>query len=87
MCSFQFNYVTKLFLIMSKLDIHCVSSDGYIVSFDLLWISIVLCANHKYIGSFELNWIYIVFCYMDEFIESFNRNNRICIAFNFFLDV
>jgi hypothetical protein len=75
-CSFQFNYVTKLCLIVLKLDIHCVSSNGYIASFDLLWISIVFCAKHGYIEFFELNWICIVFCYMDGFIESFNRNNN-----------
>jgi hypothetical protein len=45
-----------------KFDIHCVSSDGYIASFDLLLISIVFCAKYEYIGSFELNWICIVFC-------------------------
>jgi energy-converting hydrogenase Eha subunit B len=33
----------------------CVLSDGYIASFDLLWISNVFCAKHGYIGSFELN--------------------------------
>jgi hypothetical protein len=86
-CSFQFNYVTKLCLIVPKLDIHCVSSDGYIASFDLLWISIVFCAKHGYIGSFELNWICIVFCQVDGFIESFNRNNKTCIGFNCLSDV
>jgi hypothetical protein len=86
-CSFKFNYVTKLCLIVSKLNIHCVSSDGYITFFDLLWISIVFCAKYRYIGSFELNLICIVFCYIDGFIESFNRNNRICIGFNCLLDV
>jgi hypothetical protein len=60
--SFQFNYVIKLCLIMPKLDIHCVSSDIYIASFDLFWISIVFCAKLGYIGSFELNWMCIVFC-------------------------
>jgi hypothetical protein len=55
--------VTKLCLVVLKLDIHCVSSDGYIASFDLLWISIVFCAKHGYIRSFELNWICNVFCY------------------------
>jgi hypothetical protein len=70
-----------------KLDIHCVSSDRYIVSFNLLWISIVFCAKHGYIGSFELNWICIVFCYMDGFIESFDMNNRTCIGFNCLSDV
>jgi hypothetical protein len=86
-CSFQFNYVTKLCLIVPKLDIHCVSSDRYIASFDLLWISIVFCAKHGYIGSFELNWICIVFCQVDGFIESFNRNNKTCIGFNCLSDV
>jgi hypothetical protein len=86
-CSFQFNYVIKLCLIVPRLDIHCVSSDGYIASLDLLWISFVFCATHGYIGSFELNWICIVFCSMDEFIESFNRNNRTCIEFNCLSDV
>jgi hypothetical protein len=66
--------VTKLCLIVLKLDIHYVSFNGYIASFDLLWISTVFCAKHGYIRSFELNWICIVFCYMDGFIESFNRN-------------
>ena len=81
--SFQFNSVTKLWLIVLKLDIHCVSSNGYIASFSLLWISIVLCAKHEYIGSFELNWICIVFFVnKNGFIESFNRNNRTCIGFN-----
>jgi hypothetical protein len=70
-----------------KLDIHCVSIDGYIASFDLLWISIIFCAKHGYIASFELNWICIVFCYVDGFIESFNRNNRTCIGFNCLSDV
>ena len=74
--------MTKLRLIVPKLDIHCVSSDKYIASFDLLWISIVFCAKHGYIGSFELNWICIIFCYVDEFNESFNMNNRTCIGFN-----
>jgi hypothetical protein len=69
------------------LDIHCVSSDGYIASFDLLWISIVFCAKHGYIGSFELNWICIIFCQMDGFFESFDRNNRTCIGFNYLSDV
>jgi hypothetical protein len=59
--SFQFNYVTKLCLIVPKLDIHCVSSDEYIASFDLLWISIVFCTKYGYIEYFELNWIYIIF--------------------------
>jgi hypothetical protein len=77
-CSFQFNYVTKLCSIVLKLDIDCVSSNKYIASFDLLWISNVFCAKHVYIGSFKLNWICIVFHYMDGFIESFNRNNRTC---------
>jgi hypothetical protein len=86
-CSFQFNYVTKLIFTVPKLDIHCISSDGYIASFDLLWLSIVFCAKHRYIGSFELNWICNVFCYMDGFIESFNRNNRTCIGFNCLSDV
>jgi hypothetical protein len=85
--SFQFNYVTKLCLIVPKLDIHCVSSDGYIASFDLLWISIVFYAKHGYIGSFELNLIYIVFCYMNRFIKFFNRNNIPCVGFNCMLDV
>jgi hypothetical protein len=70
--------VTKLCLIVLKLDIHCVSSDRYIASFNLLWISIVFCANHGYIEFFELNWIFIVFCQVDGFIESFNRKNRTC---------
>jgi hypothetical protein len=35
-CIFQFNYVTKLCLIVLKWDIHCVLSDKYIASFDLL---------------------------------------------------
>jgi hypothetical protein len=86
-CSFQFNYVAKSCLIVPKLDIHCVSSNGYIASFDLLLISIVFYAKHGYIGSFELNLICIVFCYMDGFIESFNKNNRICIEFNCLSDV
>ena len=72
---------------MLKLDIHCVSSDEYIASFDLLWISIVFCAKHEYIESFELNWICIVFCYMDGFIEFFNGNNRTCVDFNCLSDV
>jgi hypothetical protein len=79
--------MTKLCLIVLKLDIHCVSSYGYIESFNLLWISLVFCAKHGYIGSFELNWICIVFCYMDGFIESFNGNNKTCIGFNCLLDV
>jgi hypothetical protein len=86
-CSFQFNYVTKLCLIVPKLDIHCDSSDGCIASFDLLWISIVFCAKYGYIQSFKLNWIYILICDMDGFIEFFNRNNRICIGFNCLSDV
>jgi hypothetical protein len=86
-CSFQLNYVTKLCLIVPKLNIHCISSYEYIASFDLLWISIVFCAKHRYVGSFGLNWICIVFCYMDGFIESFNRNNRTCIRFNYLSDV
>ena len=88
MCvTFQFNYVTKLCLIVLKLDIYCVSSNGYIASFDLLWISIVFCAKYAYIRSFELNYICIIFCYMNGFIESFNRNNKTCIEFNYFSDV
>jgi hypothetical protein len=55
--SFQFNYVTKLCLIVPKVDIHYVSSDRYIASFDLHWISIVFCVKYGYIESFELNWI------------------------------
>jgi hypothetical protein len=47
------------------LDIHCVSSDGYILSFGLVWISIVFCAKHGYIGFFELNRICFVICQMD----------------------
>jgi hypothetical protein len=86
-CSFQFNCVTKLCLIVPKLDIHCVSFDGYIASLHLLWISIVFCAKYGYIGSFELNWICIVFCQVDGFIESFDKNNRICIVFNCLSDV
>jgi hypothetical protein len=86
-CLFQFNCVTRLCLIVPKLDIHCVLSNEYIASFDLLWISIVFCANNGYIGSFELNWICIVFCQMDGFFESFNRNNRTCIVFNCLSDV
>jgi hypothetical protein len=86
-CLFQLNYETKLCLIVPKLDIHCVSSDKCIVSFDLLWISIDFCAKHGYIGYFELSWICIVFCYMDGFIESFNKNNRTCIGFNCLSDV
>jgi hypothetical protein len=70
-----------------KLDTHCVSSDGYIASYGLLWISIVFCAKHGYIGSFELNRICIVFCTVDRFIEFFNKNNRTCIRFNCLLDV
>jgi hypothetical protein len=62
-----------------KLDIHCVSSDRYIVCFGLLWISIVFCAKNGYIESFELNRICIVSCTMDGFTEFFNRNNRTCI--------
>jgi hypothetical protein len=68
-------------LIVLKLAIQCVSSDGDIASFSLLWISTVFCAKHRYIGSFELNQICIVFCTMDGFIEFFNRNNRTCIGF------
>jgi hypothetical protein len=79
--------VTKLCLVVLKLDIHCVSSNGYIASFDLLWISIVFCAKHGYIRSFELNWICNVFCYTVGFIESFNRNNRTSIGFNCLSDV
>jgi hypothetical protein len=79
--------MTKLCLIMPNLDIHCVSSDGYITFFNLLWISIVFCAKHGNLGSFEQNWILIVFCYMDGFIESFNKNNRIFIRFNYLSDV
>jgi hypothetical protein len=79
--------VTKLFFIVPKLDIHYVSSDEYIVSFDLFWISIVFCAMYGYIGSFELNLICIVICQMDGFIESFNRNNRTYIGFNCLSDV
>jgi hypothetical protein len=86
-CSFQFNYVTKLCLIVPKVDIHYISFDEYIVYLDLYWISIVFYAKHRYIESFELNLIYIVFCYMDRFIESFNMNNRTCIRFNCLLDV
>jgi hypothetical protein len=56
----------QLYLIAPKLDIHCVSSDKYIASFYLLWISIVFCAKHGYIRSFELNWICIVFCQVDD---------------------
>ena len=67
--------------------IHCVSSDGYIAYFNLLWISIVFCAKCGYIGSFELNWICIVFCYISGFIDFFNRNNRTCIGFNYLSDV
>jgi hypothetical protein len=70
-----------------KLDIHCVSFYGYILSFGLLWISIVFCVKHGYIGSFELNQICIVFCTMDRLIEFFNKNNRTCIQFNCLLDV
>jgi hypothetical protein len=79
--------VTKLCLIVPKLNIHCVSSDRYIVSFDLLWTSIVFCAKHGYIRFFKLNWIYIIFCYMNGFIESFNGNNRTYIGFNCLSDV
>jgi hypothetical protein len=86
-CSFQFNYVTKLCLIVPKLNIRYVSSDGYIASFDLLWISIVFCAKRGSIGFFELNWICIAFCYIDRFIEYFNRNNRTYIGFNCLSDV
>jgi hypothetical protein len=74
--------VTKFCLIGTKLDIHCISSDRYIASFDLLWIFIALYAKHGYIGYFELNWICIVFCQMDGFIEFFIRNNRTCLGFN-----
>jgi hypothetical protein len=47
--SFQSNCVTKLVLIVvykivKILDIHCVSSNGYIESFDLNWIFVV-CRN------------------------------------------
>ena len=72
-----------------KIVFNCakVLSDGYIASFDLLWISIVFYTKHEYIGSFELKWICIVFCYMDGFIESFIGNNRICIGFNCLSDV
>jgi hypothetical protein len=61
------------------LDIHCVSSDRYIVSFGLFLIAIVFCVKHGYIRSLELNQICIVFCIIDGFIEFFNRNNRTCI--------
>jgi hypothetical protein len=72
---------------VSSLDIHCISSDGYIASFDLVWISIVFCAKHGYIGSFELNWICIVVCQMDGFFKSFDRNNKARIGFNCLSDV
>ena len=72
---------------MPKLDIHYVSSNGYIAFFGLLWISIVFCAKHGYIGYFELNQICIVFCTMDGFIEFFNQKNRTCIGFNSLSDV
>jgi hypothetical protein len=70
-----------------KLDIHCVLSDRYIASFDLLWISSVFCAKHGYIRSFELNWISIFLCQIYGFFESFNINNRTCIVFNCLSDV
>jgi hypothetical protein len=79
--------MTKLCLIVPKLDVHYVSSDGYITSFDLLWISIVFSAKYEYNESFKLNWICNVFCYMDGFIEYFNRNNKTCIGFNYWPDV
>jgi hypothetical protein len=71
----------------AEVGFHCVSSDGYIASFDLLWISIVFCVKHGYIVSFELNWICIVFCQVDGFIEYFNRNNRTRMVFNCLSDV
>jgi hypothetical protein len=55
--------MTKLCLIVPKLDIHCVSSDEYIASFDLLWISIVFCAKHGYIG-YALSFV--------KWMDSFN---------------
>jgi hypothetical protein len=70
-----------------KLNIHCVSFDGYIASFLFTLISIVFCAKHGYIESFELNRICIVFCIMDGFIEFFNRNNKTCVWFNCLSDV
>jgi hypothetical protein len=69
-----------------QLDIHCVLSDGYISSFDLLYLSIVFCVKHGYIGSFELNWICFVFCQVDGFFESFNRHNRTFIGLNGFMN-
>jgi hypothetical protein len=65
--------VTKLCLIVLKLDIHYVSSDGYIASFDLFWIAIVFCAMHRYIESFELNGYALSFV---KLMDSLNLSIR-----------
>ena len=61
---------------LQKLDIRCVSSNGYIEWFNLNWISIMIRWLNGYIGWFDLRWIFVVICTMDGFIESFDRVYR-----------
>jgi hypothetical protein len=51
-------FVYKFF----KSDIRCVSSDRYIKSFKLNWISIVIHKLNGYIGLFNLVWVFVVIC-------------------------
>ena len=62
--------------ILPKLDIRCVSSNGYIKWFNLNRISIAICWLNRYIRWFDLSWIFVVICTTDVFIESFDRVYR-----------
>jgi len=74
----KFNYLIYVFWLnvhLLKLDIHCVSTDGYIEWFDWkriypLWF---VCEN-GYIGWFNFNWVFVVIYLMVGFIEWFNMH-------------